>query len=91
MERACLLCCSPSDVGSRRILLEHLPKELLARRERPVEPAGVSALAASEKAMIVNALRVTNWNQSKAARSLGISRDNIRYRIKKYRIRRPEE
>ena len=46
--------------------------------------------AASEKAMIVNALRASNWNQSKAARALGISRDNIRYRIKKYGVIRPE-
>ena len=29
------------------------------------------------------------WNQTRAARALGISRDNIRYRMKKYGIRKP--
>jgi len=38
--------------------------------------------------MIVQALNDHHWNQSKAARALGISRDNLRYRIKKYNITR---
>ena len=40
--------------------------------------------------MILKALRDNQWNQSKAARSLGISRDNLRYRVKKYNIKREE-
>ena len=39
--------------------------------------------------MIVNALQDANWNQSQAARALGISRDNLRYRIKKHGIQVP--
>ncbi len=38
--------------------------------------------------MIVKALRENGWNQSKAARSLGICRDNLRYRVKKYSIQK---
>jgi len=30
------------------------------------------------------------WNQTRAAKALGISRDNLRYRIKKYEIQRPD-
>jgi len=92
LERGCLLCYKPGDdTVQPRIELEHLPREFInADESGSAEPNGGSALAASEKAMIVNALRASNWNQSKAARALGISRDNIRYRIKKYRIKRPE-
>ena len=43
-----------------------------------------------EKALIVKALKDSGWNQTKAAKTLGISRDNLRYRIKKYEIERPE-
>ncbi|MGD2110740.1 MAG: sigma 54-interacting transcriptional regulator, partial [Phycisphaerae bacterium] len=74
------------------ILPEHLPPEI-ARAEQtgdaanePTEAKG--GLWASERAMIVKALEENDWNQSKAARSLGISRDNLRYRVKKYNIQR---
>ena len=44
------------------------------------------AVAVAERDLIVQALRKNNWNQTRAARSLGISRDNLRYRVKKYGI-----
>ena len=39
-----------------------------------------------ERAMIAQALTEANWSQSQAARTLTISRDNLRHRIKKYKI-----
>ena len=39
--------------------------------------------------MIVQALQETGWNQTQAAERLGISRDNLRYRVKKYAIEKP--
>jgi len=88
LERACLLCFRPGEVPEAPCIgAEHLPAELLGTSGDV--PAGGSSLAAAEKAMIVDALRRSNWNQSKAARLLGVSRDNIRYRVKKYRIERP--
>lgn len=42
-----------------------------------------------ERSMVLRALRECNWNQTQAARKLGISRDHLRYRLKKYDIRRP--
>lgn len=51
---------------------------------------GDSALEAGERAMVAGALREAGWNQSKAARALGISRDNIRYRMRKYGIKAPD-
>lgn len=91
LERACLLCCTPDDAPDSVPVIrpEHLPREFFGAiaQDEGAEPQ--SALAAGEKALVLEALRTSNWNQSKAARALGISRDNIRYRIKKYDIRRP--
>ena len=49
-----------------------------------------SALARQERALLVKALVDNNWNQSAAARQLDISRDHIRYRIKKYGLSKTE-
>jgi Nif-specific regulatory protein len=88
LERACLMCPGADESAPARIEPEHLA---CATAAAPAEgAAGGSALAAYEKAMIVSALRDANWNQAKAARALRISRDNLRYRIKKYGITRPK-
>jgi DNA-binding NtrC family response regulator len=39
-----------------------------------------------ERAMIEQALRDSDGNQTRAAQRLGISRDTLRYRLKKYGI-----
>ena len=52
--------------------------------DKATSALGDSALARQEKALLVEALNHENWNQSAAARRLGISRDNLRYRVKKY-------
>ncbi|MAX24351.1 MAG: DNA-binding response regulator [Phycisphaeraceae bacterium] len=48
-----------------------------------------SVLAQQERSMIEAALEQSNWNKAAAARLLGISWDNLRYRIKKYKIKKP--
>jgi len=81
IERAVLLC------DGLELLPSHLPPEITrcdGRAEAPVDPT----LRGQERAMIVQALSDHHWNQSKAARALGISRDNLRYRVKKYNITR---
>ena len=89
LERACLLCCGTDDSGRpSRIEPQHLACNIAQVPDQG--PVCESALAAYEKAMVVAALRENNWNQSKAAQTLGISRDNLRYRIRKYGIARPE-
>src|SRR4029077_11200785 len=50
----------------------------LPARSAP-EPA-----AGNEQERLLGALRDTNWNVSRAAARLGISRNTIRYRIEKY-------
>jgi two-component system, NtrC family, response regulator AtoC len=48
-------------------------------------PAGME-LEQWERSLIEQALRESDGNQTRAAQRLGISRDTLRYRIKKYRI-----
>ncbi|MFQ5413164.1 MAG: sigma 54-interacting transcriptional regulator [Phycisphaerae bacterium] len=79
IERAVLMCDGPE------LLLEHLPAEIAGSAGGADSPVG-AGLWAAERAMIVKALKENNWNQSKAARALCITRDNLRYRVKKYKV-----
>ncbi len=85
IERAVLLC------EGAVIEPTHLPEDLAGTPSAAPPRSGEGSLWDYERAMIVNALRDANWNQSQAARALGISRDNLRYRVKKYAIQRPEQ
>jgi two-component system NtrC family response regulator len=76
---------------SDEVTIADLPETL---RERPtimelvripVDTEGLS-LEAVERELIVQALRKFNWNQTKAARHLDISRKTLMYRIAKYGI-----
>ncbi len=83
MERAVLMC------DGNTIEAADLPVEVTGSSsvEGGESAAGSDAsLWDVERAMIVKALRDNKWNQSQAARHLGISRDNLRYRTKKYKI-----
>ncbi len=75
------------------LLMEHLPMEILgqaSKSEKVIEgiripPEGIS-LEKVEEALVRQALRITNGNQTKAAKLLDISRDALRYRIQKFGI-----
>ncbi len=65
---------------------EHFPMSVSRRpsggpMDLPEE--GVS-LEAVERALVVQALKRTGWNQTKAAALLGLNRDQIRYRVEKF-------
>jgi DNA-binding NtrC family response regulator len=47
-------------------------------------PSGGTSLEAVERELVADALRQTQGNQSRAARLLDVSRDTIRYAMKKY-------
>jgi len=83
IERAVLLA------GGLPVLPSHLPPEIATIAEREPD-AAKQGLRANERSLILEALREHDWNQSAAARALDISRDNLRYRIKKYNIKREE-
>ncbi|PWB42891.1 MAG: hypothetical protein C3F12_13330 [Candidatus Methylomirabilota bacterium] len=53
-----------------------------------LSPEGID-LAAWERSLVEQALRASGGNQTKAARLLGLSRDTLRYRLKKFGLSRP--
>ena len=75
------------------LLMEHLPMEILGQTSRQgktiegirIPPEGIS-LEKVEEALVRQALKMTNGNQTKAAKLLDISRDALRYRMQKFGI-----
>ena len=74
------------------LLLEHLPLEIVARASvqggAPMSafrlpPEGID-IEEVEKELIRQALEITEWNQSKAAKKLNLGIDAFRYRMKKF-------
>src|SRR5579884_1474594 len=62
------------------------PATAARAEEAPRNPA---TLEETERRMLVEALDKTGWNQTRAAMLLGISRDTLRYKVKKYNLPRP--
>ncbi len=58
-----------------------------ARVQLPPEGVKIREL---ERDLLVQALERSGWNQTRAAQLLGLNRDQIRYRMEKFRIRRPD-
>ena len=86
-ERLVLLCRS-DEVG-----VADLPANIRQRRASPEPVAPTPAvtevgLNAVERDLIVKALQAADWNQTKAARQLAISRKTLLYRMGKYGITR---
>jgi DNA-binding NtrC family response regulator len=52
-------------------------------------PHGID-LEQLERSLVVQALERSNWNQTRAATLLGVNRDQIRYRIEKFKLERPQ-
>ncbi len=87
MERAVLLCrgelLGADDIG------------LAPARTQPAASAsasdegGSTSLEAIERSHLVRALEQSQWNVTRAARMLDISRDTLRYRIDKHGLQRP--
>jgi Nif-specific regulatory protein len=50
-----------------------------------------STLHGHVRTLILKTLREHDWNQSQAAKALGISRDYLRHRIRKYNLHRPTD
>ena len=75
------------------LLMEHLPIEILGQASRQggviegirIPPEGIS-MEKVEEALVKQALKMTNGNQTRAAKLLDISRDALRYRMQKFGI-----
>ncbi len=73
------------------IHVSDLPDEIQYRKKgifdrQIAAPEKIKSIFEMEKDVICKTLLECSWNQSMAARLLGLSRDKLRYRIKKYRI-----
>jgi two-component system response regulator AtoC len=69
---------------------EHFPmpaSESALSAEVGLPAAGVN-LEALERSLVVQALERSGWNQTRAASLLGLNRDQIRYRIEKFKLDR---
>jgi two-component system, NtrC family, response regulator AtoC len=79
----------PSNGATEPAPIESPAAEPTGRRsvesEQVLPPAGMS-LDQWEKSLLEQALREAGGNQTRAAQRLGISRDTLRYRMKKYSI-----
>jgi DNA-binding NtrC family response regulator len=75
---------------SDQVTLNDLPEFLRPVKRQLDHPSAQSiegmSLATVEKDLIVRALRQFSWNQSRAAKYLGITRRTLMYRIAKYGI-----
>jgi len=81
MERAVLLS------RSEMILPEHLPARVRAAAEQPVaaEPADPARLEEIERQAILQTLRQHDFNRTETAKSLGISRRALIYKLQRFR------
>jgi DNA-binding NtrC family response regulator len=83
LERACLL--ASGDVIEEGDLLLGRPQPGAAVGAEPFSlPAGGVVLEEIEKSLVTQALERAGGNQTKAAKLLGISRDQLRYRMEKH-------
>ena len=72
-------CLTPEDFGG-------LSRHATAATFK-LPPDGLD-LEEVERDLLVQALDRTDWNQTHAGRLLGINRDQIRYRIEKFKLER---
>ena len=68
-------------------VLSSAPGELSAGIGLPSSGINLEAL---ERSLVVQALERAGWNQTKAATLLGLNRDQIRYRVEKFGLEKPQ-
>jgi DNA-binding NtrC family response regulator len=78
IERAYILCPSIT------IGIKHLPTKIAALGRCEREPIDEMNLLETEKRLIIRALTNTSWNQSRAAEVLGITRKQLRTKMKNF-------
>jgi two-component system, NtrC family, response regulator AtoC len=86
IERAMLLA------ESDELTLDHFPivdKRSADLSESVELPAGGIDLEQLERSLVAQALHRSGWNQTRAATLLGVNRDQIRYRIEKFKLEKP--
>ena len=86
VERAMLLAEGPTLTLADFPVAAASPVRLTEQVALP--PAGID-LEQLERSLVVQALQRSGWNQTKAAGMLGLNRDQIRYRVEKFKLEKP--
>ncbi len=74
--------------ASLPISISHSEARLAAAADAPLEiPEGGMSLVDNERLLLARALEKTSGNQTQAARLLRITRDTLRYKMKKFNLR----
>ena len=82
-------CCWPK---ATTLTADRFPSRRRRRRgstEGVDLPATGIDLEQLERSLVVQALERSGWNQTRAATLLGLNRDQIRYRIEKFKLEKP--
>ncbi len=81
----------PPEVTADSVFVESgsVPEPVTNDAPKPTATTG-SRLADQERELVVRTLTQVGWNQSAAARKLGVTREVLRYRVKKYKLVKPE-
>jgi two-component system response regulator AtoC len=87
VERAMLLVESSELAENQFPMLSAPQGDLSTGIGLPAEGINLEAL---EQSLVVQALERCHWNQTKAAMLLGLNRDQIRYRIEKFDLEKPQ-
>lgn len=72
--------------SSVMITLKHLPAKIQGLAQHTLEGFDEMNLLEAEKRLIIKALNETNWNQSKTAEKLGITRKQLRTKMKNHSL-----
>ena len=86
VERAMLLA------EGEELTLDHFPiveKSVAGLSDSVDLPAEGIDLEQLERSLVMQALQRSGWNQTRAATLLGLNRDQIRYRIEKFKLEKP--
>ncbi|MGE3178931.1 MAG: sigma 54-interacting transcriptional regulator, partial [Vicinamibacterales bacterium] len=86
VERAMLLV-EGDELTADQFPMSHGSGSRLSERVE-LPPNGID-LEQLERSLVVQALERSSWNQTRAAALLGLNRDQIRYRIEKFKLDRP--
>ncbi|OFV90222.1 MAG: Fis family transcriptional regulator [Acidobacteria bacterium RIFCSPLOWO2_12_FULL_65_11] len=88
IERAMLLSDEEPVLGVDQFLLGGGHARISEGFELPASGVDLEQL---ERSLVVQALDRSGWNQTKAAGLLGLNRDQIRYRVEKFKLERPAQ
>jgi DNA-binding NtrC family response regulator len=92
VERALVLERGP-EIGVRSLMLDWSPEAEAARGQSSVDAAlgsGIAPLETVERELISRAMKATGDNTTRAAELLGLTRDQLRYRLKKFEMKTSE-